>query len=75
MSIFEFDQPSAERRLVSLSIMAADLGVRPADLRREAIAGRVPCVRIGERSLLFDRDRIRVWLLDRSNAEGNSDGR
>lgn len=61
--------------LVPLSLMAAALGVAPSDLRIEALAGRIPCVQIGKRSLLFDRDRIRLWLLDRAQAEDNNDGR
>jgi len=52
-------------RLVPLGVMAADLGVSPADLRREALAGRVPCVRVGSRGLLFDRELVHRSFLDR----------
>lgn len=61
------ERRSTAARLVALPVMAADLGVRPEDLRREALAGRVPCVRVGDRSLLFDRERIRRLLLDRAS--------
>ncbi len=61
------------RRLIPLCVLAAELGVRAADLRREALAGRIPCVRLGERSLLFDRERVRRLLTDRAELEGGSD--
>jgi hypothetical protein len=52
-------------RLVPLGVMAADLGVSPSDLRREALAGRVPCVKVGNRGLLFDRELVHRALLER----------
>lgn len=61
--------PEGAPRLVALSVMAAELGVRPDDLRREALAKRVPCVRIGERSLLFDRDLVARLLLERAGTD------
>jgi hypothetical protein len=63
------ESPSEGPRLVSLRLMAADLGVSPSDLRREALTGRVPCVRVGNRGLLFDRELVHRVLLDRVQRE------
>jgi hypothetical protein len=54
------------RRLIPLATLAAVLGIRPEDLRRAADEGVVPCVRIGERGRLFDREVVERVLLERA---------
>lgn len=56
-------------RLLPLSSLAAVLGIRPSDLRAAAERGEVPCVRVGERGLLFDRELVERELLRRAAGE------
>jgi hypothetical protein len=59
--------PDQERTpLLSLGLMASQLGVRPQELRAEAEAGGLPCVRVGKRGLLFDPDRVFAVLAERA---------
>jgi len=55
-----------DTRLLALGAMASDLGVSTRSLRVEALAGRIPCVRVGGESLLFDPEAVRRALLERS---------
>lgn len=43
-------------------------------LRREAKAGRIPCLRVGRR-LLFNTDAVERLLAERAAKEGVRDGR
>lgn len=52
--------------LLALGAMASELGVSARSLRAEAVAGRIPFVKVGETSLLFDPAAVRPVLLERS---------
>lgn len=54
--------------------MAAELGVPAAELRRSAAAGDLPCVRIGARGVLFDRERLLAALLRRAQESAEAQG-
>jgi len=67
--------------LLSLSRAARRLGVPAWWLRTEAVLGRVPALRAGQR-LLFDVDAVRAALLERAkvslaapSAEGARDAK
>ncbi len=55
-------------QLIGLGAMATRAGVPRGWLRAEAEAGRVPCLRAGER-LLFSADTVERVLLSRAAAE------
>jgi len=52
--------------LLPLGAMASLLGVQTRELRREALEGRLPCVRIGEGGLLFDPVAVVEALRERA---------
>lgn len=52
-------------RPVTLSQAARSLGLPVDWLREEAQAGRVPCLRAGDR-LLFDLEALRVLIMERT---------
>lgn len=52
--------------LLPLGAMATVLGVQPRELRHEAEAGRVPCVKIGLKCLLFDAQVVIETLLKKA---------
>ena len=62
--------------LLTLNRLARTLRLSRDWLRREAIAGRLPCLRIG-RKLLFELATIKRELAERAatRREGVSDGR
>jgi excisionase family DNA binding protein len=51
--------------LLSLPQLAARLRLPRDWLRREALAGRLPCLRIG-RKLLFNRSAVKQMLAERA---------
>jgi hypothetical protein len=53
-------------RLLPLGAMASHLGIQPKDLRQAAESGTVPCVRVGERGLLFDPKAVEHVLAERA---------
>lgn len=53
--------------LLPLGAMAARLGVQPRDLREAAENGSVPCVRLGQRGLMFDPQRVESHLVERAS--------
>jgi excisionase family DNA binding protein len=56
------------KHLLPLSRLAARLRL-PADwLREEALAGRIPCLRVG-RKLLFNADAVEKALAERAGRE------
>lgn len=57
-----------DRMYLSSATAAQRLGVPSAWLRREADAGRVPCLRVGRR-LMFNLDAVRETLERRSSAD------
>lgn len=61
--------PPNPRRLVPLGILASDLGLQAKALRESAERGEIPCVRVGERGLLFDRELVERVLLARAAGE------
>jgi excisionase family DNA binding protein len=58
----------ASRRLLTIGQMARRLGVPVKWLRAEAEAGRIPCLRAGER-LLFVADVVVATLVERASCE------
>ena len=52
--------------LLSLQAMARRLNVRPQDLKREALAGMLPSIRVGD-SLLFDPAKVERAIMDRAS--------
>jgi hypothetical protein len=58
-----------ELQLLPLGAMAARLHIRAAELRAEAEQGRVPCLRVGTKTLLFDPSRVYEALRRRSVEE------
>jgi hypothetical protein len=59
--------------LLPLGAMAARLGIQPRDLREAAEAGAVPCVRLGQRGLMFDPGSVEAQLLAQALAPGELD--
>jgi hypothetical protein len=59
-----------EIQLLPLGAMASRLHIRAAELRAEAEQGRVPCLRVGTKTLLFDPVRVYEALRRRSVEEG-----
>ena len=58
--------PDNELELVTLAAMASKLRIRPQELRREVEQGRLPAVRIGQSSLLFDPTVVERLLAARA---------
>ncbi len=54
--------------LLPLGAMASRLGIQPRDLREAAEAGAVPCVRLGQRGLMFDPSTVEQCLIDRAGS-------
>ncbi len=52
--------------LLSLQAMARRLNVRPQDLKREALAGMLPSIRVGD-SLLFDPAKVERAIMERAS--------
>lgn len=46
--------------------MAERIGVRPQDLRSDAIAGTMPHVLVGKSGLLFDPEQVLAVLAERA---------
>jgi hypothetical protein len=61
-------------RIVPLNIMARRLRVPLSWLRAEAEAGRVPCLRAGNR-YLCDPDAVEATLLERARQPGRQEVR
>ncbi|GEM_PF-6880582 len=61
--------PSNNERLVSASVLADRLGIKTADLRRAARAGRLPHTPVGRDGILFDEQAVRRVLLKRAGKE------
>jgi hypothetical protein len=55
--------PKTPVRLIGLSVA---LGLPRAWLKAEALAGRLPCLRVGRNTLLFDPDAVRAALARRA---------
>jgi hypothetical protein len=58
-----------EHKLTNLYQTATQLRVPPSWLRDEALAGRVPCLRIGKR-LRFNVEAVEKALAERAAVEG-----
>lgn len=63
-----------DTRLLPLGAMASELGIAARNLRAEALSGRIPFVKVGGTSLLFDPDAVRRTLLERSKEAERSAG-
>lgn len=61
-------------KLITLGSLALHTGLPTAWLRREADAGRIPCIRAG-RLRRFDLDDVRAALRDRSAGEATRAGK
>lgn len=61
-----------DSQLIPLGVMAAILGISARDLRVEANAGRLPHVRVGDKGLLFDRQRVEGCLVGRAREDASS---
>jgi hypothetical protein len=57
-----------DAQLLSLNRLAERTGLSAAWLRREAYAGRLPCIRAG-RSWVFDPELVRAALAARAESE------
>jgi len=58
-----------KHELLPLPTLAARLGLRPKDVRLAAEHGDIPCIRVGERGLLFDMEAAERALLKRAGGE------
>lgn len=56
-----------QARPVGLYALSVSLGLPRNWLRDEALAGRIPCLKVGKR-LLFNRDAVERTLLERAGA-------
>lgn len=64
----------SHRPPVRLLTLARDLNLPSAWLRDEALAGRIPCLRVG-RTLLFNLDAVRKALDERAaSADASENG-
>lgn len=63
-----------ENVLVTLAEMASRLRLQPQELRREAEEGRLPAVRVGLKSLLFDPAVVDRLLRERAAKEAHQGG-
>jgi hypothetical protein len=61
------------RRLLPLGAMASQLGIQAKDLRQAAEAGTIPCVRVGERGLMFDPVIVEQALLDQASSRSREE--
>ncbi len=52
--------------------MASLLGISPRNLRKEALDGGIPYVRVGADALLFDAERVLEVLRSRARHEGGA---
>lgn len=57
---------SSDQPLLPIGPMASRIGVQPKELRAEADAGTIPCVRVGLRGLLFDPIHVEAALRARA---------
>ena len=53
----------SKRELLGLVGCASRLGIPPKWLKTKALSGEVPCLRIGNRKLLFDLSCVKAALL------------
>lgn len=60
-------------KLATLYELAERTGLPVAWLKREADAGRLPCLRVGRR-LMFDLEAVRLVLSERVKREGVARG-
>lgn len=56
------------RPLLDVEQAAALLNVSPLTLRAWAQRGRVPCVRLGRKTLRFDPADLQAWVQEHSEA-------
>lgn len=61
-------------KYLNLRQLARTTSLPMAWLKREADAGRIPCLKAG-RSRMFDLDRVRIALQERSNTKRVSDAK
>jgi len=52
--------------------MASRLGISRSNLRQEALAGRLPCVRIGKDGLIFDPRAVEEELAARARRKAET---
>ena len=57
-----------ETKLLTVVALARVLRIPATWLKSEALAGRLPCLRVGRR-MLFNRDAVEVALLERAAKE------
>jgi len=59
-------------RLITTSELASRLGVTSDTIRKWTREGRIPCLRVGQKTLRFDADAVMAALSanDRSATEG-----
>jgi hypothetical protein len=57
---------TSDSRLVPGAVLSAKLGVSAKDLRREALEGRLPHVRVGDHGILFEESEVIRALLARA---------
>ncbi|MBL8764812.1 MAG: helix-turn-helix domain-containing protein [Phycisphaerae bacterium] len=63
-------QPAAP--LVTARDLAAVLGVTTDTIRGWARTGRIPCLRVGQKTLRFDREAVLAAIRDGGAAEGGA---
>ena len=56
--------------LLPLSAAAAELGVDPSTLRRQAIAGRIAAVKLGPRAWMIEADEIERYRREQLGRPG-----
>jgi len=58
--------------LVTTRDLADFLGVTADTIRRWARAGRIPCLRVGQKTLRFDRDAVLAAIRAQGSDEGGA---
>jgi len=54
------------RTLMTAQDVAERLKIKPKTVYNMAAAGTIPCVRIGERTVRFDPERLDQWIREQS---------
>lgn len=65
--------PPAATPLVTTRELAAELGVTADTIRGWARSGRIPCMRVGQKTLRFDREAVLAAIRDGHGSEGGAD--
>lgn len=61
-----------QTRFVPAGVLAARYGVSTASIRQAALEGKIPSIRLGEKTLLFDAAAVELALVELAEVRGKN---